>query len=72
MLTQMPRSNHASEDIYEQRDIDEASVETDVGNIADPDVIASGDLKGLKAVDPETHPLKRLRVWIESKRFIHI
>ena len=45
MLTQFPASNHTSEDIHEQSDIDEASVEADVGNIADPDLIALTDIK---------------------------
>jgi len=39
MLTQFPPSYHAGEDIHEQSDIDEASVEPDVGNITDPDLI---------------------------------
>ena len=42
MLTQMPvSSNHASEDIHEKRDIDEASFQADVGNIANPDLIGA-------------------------------
>ena len=57
----MPSSYHAREDIHEQSNIDEAFLEVDVCNIANPDLIASGDLKGLKSVDPGTHPLKRLR-----------
>ena len=61
MLTQMPSSYHASEDIHEQTNIDEVSFESNISDIANPDVIASGDLKGLKSVDPGTHPLKRLR-----------
>ena len=37
------------------------SFESNISDIANPDLIASGDLKGLKSVDPGTHPLKRLR-----------
>ncbi len=47
MPTQMPRSYPASEDIHEQRDINEASFETNVGDIAPPDLIGDTDLKGL-------------------------
>ena len=52
MLTQMPPSNHASEDIHEKRDIDEASFQADVGNIANPDLIGGRNLKGLQAIHP--------------------
>ena len=48
MLTEIPGSNHAREDIHEQSDIDEASVEADVGDIADPDLIATTDIKGFR------------------------
>ena len=56
MLTQMPSSYHASEDIHEQTNIDKVSLESNISDIANPDLIASGDLKGLKSVDPGTHP----------------
>ena len=55
MLTEFPRSYHADEDIHEKREIDEVSLESDVSNIADPDLIASTDLKGLQVIDPRTH-----------------
>ena len=42
-----PRSDHASEDIHEQSDINEASFEADVGDIAHSDLIGTTDLKGL-------------------------
>ncbi len=61
MLTQMPRSYHASEDIHEQSDIDETSVEADVGDIADPDLIGSTDLKVLNSIDPGTLTFKGSR-----------
>ena len=54
MLTQMPSSDHTREDIHEQSDRDEASLEADVGNIADPDLIASTDLKVFEAIHPRT------------------
>ena len=54
MPTQLPRSDHASEDIHEQRDIEETSVEADVGDIANPDLIGSTDLKVLNSIDPGT------------------
>ncbi len=41
VLTQMPPSDHTREDIHEQTHIDEVRLETNVGNIADPDLIAS-------------------------------
>ena len=55
MLTQMPPSDHASEDIHEQSDKDEVRFESDVGNIADPDLSASRDLKVFEAIDPRVH-----------------
>ena len=48
----MPSSDHTREDIHEQSDIDEASLEADVGNIADPDLIASADVKVLNPIAP--------------------
>ena len=52
MLADLPASDHASKNIHEQRNIDEASVEPDVGNITDPDLIASADVKGLNPIAP--------------------
>ena len=61
MLTQMPSSYHSSEDIHKQTNIDEVSSKPNVSNVANPDLIASRDLKVLKSVAPGTHPLKRFR-----------
>ena len=52
MWTEFPPSNPAREDMHEQSDIDEASVEMDVGYIANPDPIALSDVKGLQLVPP--------------------
>ena len=52
----MPRSYHASEDIHEQRDIDEVSFELNISDIANPDLITSRDLKVLKSVAPRDAP----------------
>ena len=52
MLTEVPPSNHASEDIHEQSDRDEPLLEADVGDIAYPDLITSTDLKGLQVIPP--------------------
>ena len=46
MPAQMLSSDHASENIHEQQNIDKVSFETDIGPIANPDLIASRDLKG--------------------------
>ena len=54
MWTDLPSSDHSGEDVHEHSDIDEASLETDVGNIADPDLILSRDLKTLNSIDPRT------------------
>ena len=61
MLTHLPPSNHASEDIHEQRNIDETRLESDISNIAHPDLIASRDLNVFKAIDPGTHTVNGLR-----------
>ena len=53
MLTQFPPSYHSGEDIHEQNDIDEVPLETDIGNIANPDLIASTDVKRLQVI---AHP----------------
>ena len=57
VLTDLPRSNHPSENIDEQADIDETSIETNIGNISHPDLILTRDLKVFEAVAPRTcHP----------------
>ena len=57
MLTDLPRSDHPSENIHEQADIDETSIETNIGNIAHPDLILTRNLKVFEAVAPRTcHP----------------
>ena len=40
----------SGEDVHEHSDIDETSLETDVGNIADPNLILSRDLKVLNSI----------------------
>ena len=50
VLTELPRFDHSGEDIHEQREIDEAFFETDVGNICYPDLILMRNLKGFKQV----------------------
>ena len=61
MWTDLPSSYHSGEDIHQQSDIDEASVESDVGNIADPDLIRSTDLKTLNSIDPVVFTFKGSR-----------
>ena len=61
MLTQMPNSYHTREDIHDPCDIDEVSFESHISDIANPDVIASGDFNGLKSVDPGRHLPERPR-----------
>ena len=57
MLTELPPSYHSGEDIHEQSDIDEVSLESDISNIANPDLIASTDIKRLQAIHIGTHTL---------------
>ena len=57
MLTEIPSSYHAREDIHEQSEVDEAVLEADVGDIAHPDLIASTDFKVFEAVPPGLRPL---------------
>ena len=57
----MPPSYHSGEDIHEQRNINEASFESDIDYIAHPDLITFGDLKGFKAIDPRLWTFKRSR-----------
>ena len=52
MWTEVSPSNHAGEDIHEQRDIDEAVLEADIGDVAHPDLIASTDFKRFEVVPP--------------------
>jgi|GEM_PF-1490341 len=61
LLTQMPRPYHTREGIHEQSDRDEVSFQAHISDIADPDLVASGDFKGLKSVDIGTLSLKRCR-----------
>ena len=46
---------------YEHCDIDEMSFQPDVGNITDPDLIASRDVKIINLIAPLMPTLKRLR-----------
>lgn len=59
VLPQMPRFGDSGENIHQQADIDETSIESDVGNIADPDLILMRDLKVFEQVAPRFIPLKR-------------
>ena len=61
MLADLPASYHASEDIHEHRNIDEASVETDIRYIANPDLITSTDVKCFEAIYPRMRTFKRSR-----------
>ena len=59
------------EDVHEHSDIDETSLESDVGNIAHPDLIASTHLKGLQVIDPRTQTVSgvsRLTRTFDSNR----
>ena len=55
VLTHLPPSDPASEDIHKQTHVDEVRLESDVGNIAYPDLIASRHLKVFEAIDPWVH-----------------
>ena len=61
MLTGLPPSDHVSEGIHKQANIDEASFESDISHIANPDLITSKDVKVLKSVDPGTHTINGVR-----------
>ena len=61
MVADLPSSDHSGEDVHEQSDIDEASLETDVGDIAHPDLIRSRDLKTLNSIDPVVFSVKGSR-----------
>ena len=61
MPTDLPSSDHSGEDVHKHGDIDETSFETDVGNIADPDLIRSKDLKTLNSIDPRLSTFKGSR-----------
>ena len=52
MLRDLPASDHARKNVHEHANIDEASLEPDVGNITDPDLIASADVKVLNSIAP--------------------
>ena len=58
MRTDLPSSDHSGEDVHEHSDIDETSLETDVGNTADPDLILMRDLKGFEQIAPRFLRLK--------------
>lgn len=47
-------SDHVREDIHKQTNVDEVSLDTDIGNIAHPDLITSGDLKIFKTINTGT------------------
>lgn len=59
--TGLPLLYHASENIHEHSDIDAMSFQTDVGNITDPDLIASRDVEIINPIAPLMPPFKRLR-----------
>lgn len=52
MFRDLPPSDHTRKNIHEQSNIDETSVESDVGNITHPDLIASTDVKVLNPIAP--------------------
>ena len=54
VLTELPRSDHSGENIHEQADIDETSIETHIGNIRHPDLILTRDLNVCEPVVPRT------------------
>ena len=59
VLTEVPRFDHSGENIHQQAEIDETSIETHIGNIADPDLIRMRDLNVFEQVAPRFIPLKR-------------
>ena len=56
VLADLPGFDDSGENIDEQADIDETSIETNIGNIAHPDLILMRDLKGFEQVAPWTCP----------------
>ena len=54
------------ENSNDPRNIDEVSFESHISNIANIDVITSGDLKGLKSVAPRTFLPERPRGLIDT------
>ncbi len=56
VLTDLPGFDDSGENIHEQADIDETSLETNIGNISHPDLILTRDLKVFEAVAPRTCP----------------
>ena len=61
MVADLPGSYHATEHIHKDSDIDEASFESDVGYIANPDLIAARDVKCFDSIHPELCAVKRSR-----------
>ena len=59
VLTDLPSLDNSSENIHEQADIDETSIETNIGNICHPDLILTRELKVFEPVDPRFFTLKR-------------
>ena len=60
VLTELPRFDHAREDIHEQAEVDETPIETHISNICHPDLIWTRDLKVFEQVAPRFLALKRL------------
>ena len=52
MVAHLPPSYHTTEHIHKDGNIDEASFESDVGYIANPDPITSTDVKCFEAIYP--------------------
>ena len=46
LMTDLPSFDDSGENIHEQADIDETSLETNIGNICHPDLILMRDFKG--------------------------
>ena len=61
VLTDIPSFDQSCENIHEQAEINEASLETNIGNICHPDLILTRDLKVFETVAPGFIPLKRFR-----------
>ena len=59
MLADLPPSYHATEDIHEHSDINEASFEANVGYIANPALILATDIKCFEAIHIRLHTFKR-------------
>ena len=61
VLTDLPGFDHSGENIHEQADIDETSIETNIGNIGHPDLILTRDF--------ERFSRRLLQGFITLKRF---